>query len=258
VNGTAANLLGRAVPPAFSTATPQLVSVHEGYARWAPTYDSFSNPLLAREERHVLPLLPRLQGKRVLDIACGTGRWLTHFAAAEAKSAVGVDLSMAMLRVASGKKRLVGSLVESNCLCLPFASSIFDFAMCSFSIGHIDNLRNLALEVARVLRPSGDFFVTDLHPEAFARGWRIGFRDETHRPIQVRSRSHSVENILCCFYAAGMKCATHVGLCLGKPEAPIFEAAGRKHLHEPATRVPAVLFCHFKQAPSPTGFRSKL
>ena len=56
------------------------ISVAEGYERWAPTYDHAPNPLLAREERHLLPLLEDLQSKRMLDLACGTGRWLEKLA----------------------------------------------------------------------------------------------------------------------------------------------------------------------------------
>ena len=52
------------------------VSVQEGYERWAPTYDHDPNPLLALEERQLKLMIPPLKGKRVLDLACGTGRWL--------------------------------------------------------------------------------------------------------------------------------------------------------------------------------------
>ena len=58
------------------SADSSVVPMAEGYQRWALTYDDDPNPLLAREERHLLPLLAALHGKRILDLACGTGRWL--------------------------------------------------------------------------------------------------------------------------------------------------------------------------------------
>src|SRR5215831_6355504 len=55
------------------TGITEVLRPSEGYDRWAVTYDSALNPLLALEERCVFPLLPALQNLRVLDLACGTG-----------------------------------------------------------------------------------------------------------------------------------------------------------------------------------------
>ena len=55
---------------------PRWVSPHEGHVLWAPSYEETPNALLALEERTLDPLLPDLRGKSVLDLACGTGRWL--------------------------------------------------------------------------------------------------------------------------------------------------------------------------------------
>ena len=51
-----------------SGSIPRRVSVEEGYKRWAATYDRTPNPLLALEQRCLLPLIPDLAGKRVLDL----------------------------------------------------------------------------------------------------------------------------------------------------------------------------------------------
>jgi ubiquinone/menaquinone biosynthesis C-methylase UbiE len=179
-------------------------------------------------------------------LACGTGRWLTRLLAAGARPAAGVDLSSAMLRIAGAKKGLSGRVVQSDCLTLPFASSTFDFSICSFALGHIQDLRSMAAELSRVMKPGSDLFITDLHPEAYARGWRTGFRDR-QSAAQFQTVPHSAEDILRAFYSAGCGCVTHVGLCLGKPERNIFAEAGRQHLFQAACRVPAVLFCHFKR-----------
>ena len=230
---------------------PFLMGVRDGYERWAPTYDHLPNPLLAREERYVVPLLPSLRNCCVLDLACGTGRWLTRLSATGARPAVGVDLSSAMLRVAGDKKGLSGRVVQGDCLRLPFQSSIFDFSICSFALGHFQDLRSAAAEFSRVMKPDADLFVTELHPEAYARGWRTGFRDE-QSAVQLHTLPHSVEDIFSAFNSAGCGCITHVGLCLGEPERLIFADAGRQHLFQAACRVPAVLFCHFKRVSKAT------
>jgi ubiquinone/menaquinone biosynthesis C-methylase UbiE len=223
-----------------------LAGVMDGYERWAPTYDHFPNPLLAREERHVLPLLPRVLNRRVLDLACGTGRWLERLLSAGALPGAGVDLSPAMLRVAADKNELSGKIVRADCLRLPFRTSTFDFSICSFALGHIQDLRSAAAELSRVMKTGSDLFITDLHPEAYARGWRTGFRDQ-QSAVQLHTLPHSAEDILRAFYSAGCGCVTHIGLCLGKPEQSIFAEAGRQHLFQAACRIPAILFCHFKQ-----------
>ena len=232
--------------PEPPSSLPFFVGVREGYERWAPTYDHFPNPLLAREERHVLPLLPDLRNRGVLDLACGTGRWLTRLSGFGARTALGVDFSSAMLRVAGDKEELSGRVVQGDCLRLPFRSSSFDFSICSFALGHMQDLRSAAAEVSRVMKPDSDLFVTDLHPEAYARGWRTGFRDQ-QSAVQVHTVSHSAQDILWAFNSVGCECVTHVGLCMGEPERPIFAEAGRQYLFQAVCRVPAVLFCHFKR-----------
>jgi ubiquinone/menaquinone biosynthesis C-methylase UbiE len=250
-----ASMLGRELPGEPSSL-PSLVGVRDGYERWAPTYDGFPNPLLSREERHVAPLLPPLQNRRVLDLACGTGRWLTRLLVAGAGSGVGIDLSSAMLRVAAHKERLSGRVVEADCLRLPFRTSTFDFAICSFALGHIRDLHRVAAEVAQVMKPDSDLFVADLHLEAFARGWRTGFRDR-HGAVQVDSQPYSVEDIIRAFHSGGFSCVTHVGLCLGNPEQALFARTARQHLFQAACRVPAILFSHFKRVRQPTVSQKK-
>src|SRR3984957_11487161 len=238
-----------------SSSSPFFVGVLDGYERWAPTYDHFPNPLLRREQRHLLQLLPGLRNRSVLDLACGTGRWLTELVAVGARSAVGVDLAAGMLRVADDKKGLSGRVVQGDCIRLPFGPSTFDFSICSFALGHIQDLRSAAAELSRVIKPGSDLFVTDVHPEAYARGWRTGFRDR-QSAVQVHTLPHSAEDILRAFKSAGCECITHVDLSLGEPERPIFTEAARQHLFQAACHVPAVLFCHFKQVSQAKVYRA--
>jgi ubiquinone/menaquinone biosynthesis C-methylase UbiE len=229
-----------------SRSLPFLASVRDGYERWAPSYDHFPNPLLAREEQHVLPLLPNLVNRQVLDLACGTGRWLERLLSAGALRGIGIDLSSAMLRVAGNKKELSGKVVQADGLRLPFRAATFDFSICSFALGHIQNLCSFAAEFSRVMKPASDLFVTDLHPDAYAVGWRTGFRDE-QSAVQIHTQPHSAEDILRAFRSAGCGFVTHDSLCLGSAEEPLFAAAGRQQVFQYACRIPAILFCHFKK-----------
>jgi ubiquinone/menaquinone biosynthesis C-methylase UbiE len=237
--------IGSSKYDAVLSAARACVSVEEGYERWAPTYDDTPNPLLNLEERKLAALLPDMTGKRFLDLGCGTGRWLQKLSAQSAGLGVGVDFSMAMLGVARGKAALRGRLARADCLRLPFRASVFSLVICSFALGHIRRLEAMLHELARVAIAGADVFVTDLHPETYARGWRTGFRD-SRSAIQIETSPRSAEEIVRAFYSAGFECLTHVPLCLGEPEKAIFAQAGKSHLFTRACQVPAVLVCHFR------------
>jgi ubiquinone/menaquinone biosynthesis C-methylase UbiE len=244
--------VGLTNPNVAPSAASASVSVIEGYERWAPTYDRAPNPLLNLEERKLAPLLPSLSGKHVLDLACGTGRWLAKLSADGAGPGVGIDLSTAMLRVAGRKAAIRGRLARADCLRLPFRAAVFDLVVCSFALGHIRDLAAMVQELARVTKSGAEVFVSDLHPEAYARGWRTGFRD-TRSAVQIEMSPRTAEEIMRAFYSGGFECLTHVPLCLGEPEKAIFAQAGKSQLFPLACQVPAVLVCQFRRIGSAMG-----
>jgi len=218
------------------------VSVTEGYERWAPTYDHAPNPLLAREERYLLPMLAGLRKKRILDLGCGTGRWLRQLLP-NVESGVGVDRSDGMLRIASAKCTIAGRVARAKCESLPFRAAVFDLVVCSFTLGHVHDLGLLVREVARVTKSGADLFITDLHPDAYRQGWRVGFRDERSAAHITVSPSTATE-IIEPFYRSGFRCLEQVPLWLGEPEEPIFEQAGKSDFFVRACQVPAILALH--------------
>lgn len=231
-----------------------LISAAEGYERWAPTYDSAPNPLLAREERHLWPLLNNLQSQRVLDLACGTGRWLEKLTPKNGRPALGVDSSEAMLRVARKKSELVGKTARATCENLPFAAGVFDLGICSFALGHIRELAAMTRELARVTIPGARVFVTDLHPDAYQQGWRVGFRDGAG-PVQIELAARSAAEIVESFYWSGFECVAQTPLWLGEPEKTIFALAGKAEIFENACLVPAILVLQFRRFDCGKNFR---
>ena len=226
------------------------VSVAEGYERWAPHYDDDPNPLLAREERHLQPLLQGLRGKSVLDLACGTGRWLERATKQGAAFAVGIDNSAPMLHVANQKSAIRTRLAGADCESLPFPDATFDLAICSFALGHFHNLGRIVDELARVAKNGADVFVSDLHPDASAHGWRVGFRC-AGAPIHIKTQPRTIEEIIRAFCPTAFECEAQEALRLGEPERHIFDRAGKSDYFVEACGLPAVLFCHFRR----TGLR---
>lgn len=224
------------------------VSLVEAYDRWAETYDA-PNPLHALEERILGLLLPALAGKRVLDVACGTGRWLEKLLGWGARAGFGVDLSAGMLRRASEKPPLRGRCVRGDCLALPFKGASADLIMCSLAAGHVRDLGGLARELARVASREADAFVTDFHPLAHARGWRRTFHDG-HEVLEVPSTAHTVERVRLVFEREGFRVAVRVEPHLGEPERRVFAQRGRADLYLGVCEVPALYIFHFKRADS--------
>ncbi len=60
---------------------------------WAEVYDEQPNPLLSLEEDFLPQLLPQVRGLDVVDLGCGTGRWLQRLAGQQPGCLLGIDSS---------------------------------------------------------------------------------------------------------------------------------------------------------------------
>jgi malonyl-CoA O-methyltransferase len=219
--------------------------VEEGYERWARTYDTAPNPLLALEERYVEGTIPDLAGKTVLDLACGTGRWLSKLVSRRARAIVGVDLSSAMLGVAHENSEIHDCLVRADCLRLPFRAGTFDFVLCSFALNHVYNVDLMARELSRTMKSGAQLLISEMHPVAHARGWRTAFRDALSA-VKIETVSHPTENVMNSFRVNGFSCKRVRDLFFGKPEQPIFLRAGKNRIFARACQIPAVQIYEFK------------
>src|SRR5579859_3536147 len=126
-----------------------LVDVQEGYRLWSASYDHDANPIVALERRVIRGRLGILPGRRLLDVATGTGYWLTY-ALSQGARAFGLDLSPEMLRQAANKPGLANRLVRADMNVLPLKDSAADVAVCSLAVGYLSSIRDLFRELARV------------------------------------------------------------------------------------------------------------
>jgi ubiquinone/menaquinone biosynthesis C-methylase UbiE len=219
------------------------VSVAEGYERWAPTYDDTPNPVLALEQREVRPLIPNISGKCVVDLGCGTGRWMQILESSHPQVSVGVDASMAMLRGAESKVA-TRQLLHADCCALPLTDATFDFAICSFALGHIEQFDKLVHECARVLKQNATLFVTDMHPKAYGAGWNTSFRDERGR-VEISAVAHDCDKVIRVSQACGLRCSGIEEFVFDEPEAPIFSSTGKMGFFSTARQIPSVVLYRF-------------
>jgi SAM-dependent methyltransferase len=108
---------------------------------------------------------------RVVDLGCGTARWLVAQAAAFGDAPIdwiGVDPSPAMLAHAAAKGAV--ALVRAGAEHLPLASGSVDYVASSYAFHHFGDKERALAEVDRLLGPSGAFRIHNLEPTA-AHGW---------------------------------------------------------------------------------------
>jgi ubiquinone/menaquinone biosynthesis C-methylase UbiE len=99
------------------------------------------------------PLLDICSG-RVLELACGTGRFLAKLLASPAVTeAIGIDLAPQML--AAARVRGLGRLVRAEAERLPFRAASVDAVVCTFYSLRDTDRPLVYAEAARVLRPGG-------------------------------------------------------------------------------------------------------
>ena len=218
--------------------TRTVVEPLEGFRLWAETYDDDLNPVLALEHRVLLGELDPFTGKRVLDVACGTGRWM---AAAQRQGAAsfGIDLSKEMLCRAERKDQLAGRLVLADACCLPIASEAADVVVCSFALGSMASVRVAIRELSRVTRLGGRVIVSDLRPDTGQLPWRSTFRNGT-RVYEVAQHRHDQEDCVAAGRVAGLRLVRCLEPRFGETERGIFRRAGKEREFESARRVPAV------------------
>ena len=117
------------------------------------------------ETERIVRLLNDRQAKRVLDLGCGTGRHLVHFARS-GFSVHGLDASPEATRLARewlGSEGLQADVrLQDIYGPLPYPDAFFDAVISVQVIHHarIAAIRRLGGEIARVLKPGGFVFVT--------------------------------------------------------------------------------------------------
>ncbi len=95
-----------------------------------------------------------VEGKSVLDIACGTGYGLAILKT-KAKYITGVDVDAGAANEAKAECGDNGSVLLGNGLGLPFADGSFDVITSFETLEHLHERRKFLAELHRVLRPGG-------------------------------------------------------------------------------------------------------
>lgn len=139
--------------------------------------------------------VPRdLRGKTLLDMGCGGGVHLAEYVRRGAECA-GIDISATLIHIAA--QRLpkcsfsVGSMTR-----LPFKPATYDVVTSSLALHYARQKMRVFREVARVLKPGGEFIFTTGNPLMDARQV-IEFSSERLKvigTIKIRGRNRALGN----------------------------------------------------------------
>ncbi len=137
------------------------------------------------EQKRFLSIAPRLDGKRVLEVGCGGGRWAS-FLSPRVESYLGIDLSPKMIGLAqavASKSELVN--VQFRCADIrELESSEFDLIYFSGVLQYLSDtdLRETLRAACRLLKDSGLFISRDsvqtLHRLELAGDYPVIYRLE--------------------------------------------------------------------------------
>jgi ubiquinone/menaquinone biosynthesis C-methylase UbiE len=201
----------------FNTLINVNAKTRAAYRRWAPLYPPVAhNPLMRAEQQAMLLHWPEVAGLRVLDLACGTGRYSRLLAEDGAANVIALDFCVPMLMQVPDGCRVCASMMQ-----LPFAAGTFDVVISGLALGHAADLYAWTAEISRVLRPGGTLLYSDFHPDAARAGLTRSFKDIDDETCTVPHAQYPVTAQIEAAKAAGLRVeAVHevrVGIELREP-----------------------------------------
>jgi len=122
------------------------------YDRW---YDTAEGAMYDRLEKQAVSelLLKNVNGKKLLDVGCGTGHW-SNFFSQSGFTVTGVDISPEMIRVADEKNTTRASFMVADAHHLPFEDALFDVSIAITTLEFVRNPAGVIYEMARCTRHS--------------------------------------------------------------------------------------------------------
>lgn len=122
------------------------------FIKWTPWTQTDNRPLSGVID------FASLKGKRVLDIAIGTG-WSSEQLARAGAEVSGIDLTPKAIEIAQERFRVRGvpsaDLRVADAQQLPFPDAMFDYVLAWGCLMHMPNTEKAISEIYRVLKPGG-------------------------------------------------------------------------------------------------------
>lgn len=139
-------------------------------------------------------LLPEFKNKNVLDLGCGYGWHCIYAMEHDAHSAVGVDISEKMLKVAKEKTFFTNvEYLQMPIEDIDFPDNSFDIVISSLAFHYIQSFDDIAVKVNRCLKQGGSFVFSVEHPIFTAEGSQGWYYDEKGKILHFPVDNYFIE-----------------------------------------------------------------
>ena len=225
------------------------------YTLHAKDYDKAitSNIYNAHLERpSMLAMLPKLNGKKILDLGCGPGAYAEHFIN-QGATVTAIDASSEMVEIVKQKfqgqvKAYAADLGHG----LPEEQdNTYDLVICPLTIHYLDDLSCFLQDVKRALKNDGAFYFSTHHPMVdfesspsgnyFTRELVTEEWDTIGKPVEVQFYRRSLSEFFTAIARAGLYVSS---LSEGAPSAEM-ETISAEH-YERLSRNPNFIFMECK------------
>jgi ubiquinone/menaquinone biosynthesis C-methylase UbiE len=160
------------------------MSTQKLYDQWSATYDAVENKTRDLEKIACETVVGSIEFSRVIELGAGTGK-NTSWLATRAEKVLSVDFSGEMQAVA--RARVANTNVEFRIADVrepwTFVEGTPDLITCSLILEHVEDLRFVFEQAAKVLVRNGSFYICELHPFKQYEGSKARF--ETSDGLQV-------------------------------------------------------------------------
>lgn len=170
------------------------MKIQDAYTRWSTTYDSDRNLTRDLDQRATQDALVDLGCENIMELGCGTGK-NTAFLTRIGRRILALDFSPGMLSQAKAKidSDHVFFVVADLTKPWPCRNQSFELIVCNLVLEHIENIHAIFSEVSRALKPSGRFFLSELHPFRQYKGTKANFRSE-EEAIEINAFVHHLSD----------------------------------------------------------------
>lgn len=182
----------------------KIIPTRQAYQDWAEIYDSNANRTRDLDALVLRSAELPLDGAHVIEIGAGTGKNTTYLAE-RAGRVLALDLSSAMLDKARARLEADHVRFAEHDITTPWPAENggTDLVIGNLVLEHIEDLAPVFAEIARVLKPGGTVFLSELHPERQARGSQAQFERDGEAAF-VEAYVHTVSEYVTQAETAGL------------------------------------------------------